>query len=101
MTRVYDTLEPLISGDDIDDDDPKTAQRSAPYDDIFYSCTERLFDAISCACKTNVELRLRLGMFRSAYAAKDDPSLDILIQGKDEMEKFWLTICLHCPPRLM
>ncbi|CZR66937.1 uncharacterized protein PAC_16838 [Phialocephala subalpina] len=74
MMRVYDTLEPLISGDDIDDDDPKLAQRSASYDDLFYSCVERLFDAMSCACKTKVELRLRLEVL---WSNSLDPGQDM------------------------
>lgn len=101
LTSAYDSLEPLIAGDYIDDDDSNPSRRSAPYDDDFYSCADRLFDAISCHCKTDVELRLRLGAFQSTYPPKDDRSLDVLVKGNDEAEEFWLTICLHCPPQPM
>lgn len=96
-----DSLEPLMSGDNIDDDDPNPARSSAPYDDNFYSCADRVFNAISCHCSTSVELRLRLGMFRSMDPPKKDRSIEVLVQGKDETEQFWLTICLHCSPRPM
>jgi hypothetical protein len=101
MTKAYDELEPLISGDDVDDDVPKTDLSSTPYDNDFHSCADRLFDAISCRCKTSLEIRLRLGTFRSKSPAHDDRSLDILLQCKDQTEQFWLTICAHSPLRCM
>lgn len=98
--EACDTLEPLVPGDSsIEDGDQNPAQRSVPYGDVFYSCADRLFGAMASHCQRGIELRLRLGMFRLADPPENDRFVDVLIQGKDETEQFWLTTCLHCSPK--
>lgn len=100
MYSACSALDPFLSDDYFEGDD-SCLELSVPYDDLFYPSASRLFAAISCECKSNQEIRLRLGMLRSTKPSENDRSLDVLFRGEDEVEQFWQALRLHSPVRCM